>query len=165
MKSKVRFFPVVAIAAIAMSLVFIFPVFSATGSVKFIEYDDSSATLSWAAQGGQIGVQVTDSDLNVAIKRVLLPSDYTANAATVTIEAGAATATLSATTTASATASTTLATLALGDSVVIGTETLRSISSIAMTTGVITFNKAIPNAYEAGTAINKLSPTLADADG
>ncbi len=164
MKSKARFIPLVAIAAIAMSLVFILPVFSATGAVEFIEYDDSSATLSWAAQGGQIGVEVTDSDLNVAIKRVLLPSDYTANAATVTIVAGAATATLSATTTASATASTTLATLALGDSVVIGSETLRSISSIAMTTGVITFNKAIPTGYDAGTAINKLSPTLADAD-
>ena len=69
-------------------------VFGATGTVKFIDPTDLSKELTWARQGGQVGLQVTDADLNIAVKRVLLPIDMTENAASSTIVKGSSIVTL-----------------------------------------------------------------------
>jgi hypothetical protein len=69
-------------------------VFGATGTVKFIDSTDSSKELTWARQEGQVGLQVTDADLNIAVKRVLLPIDMTENAAASTFVKGSSIVTL-----------------------------------------------------------------------
>ena len=72
------------IGAILLSLLAIVPAFGAD-EVGFIDPDDindSNGTLSddspdeqeWARQGGRIGLMVKNSDMDVAIKRVLIPS-------------------------------------------------------------------------------------------
>ena len=69
-------------------------VFGATVTVKFIDSTDSSKELTWARQEGQVGLQVTDADLNIAVKRVLLPIDMTENAAASTFVKGSSIVTL-----------------------------------------------------------------------
>lgn len=149
-----------------MSLVFILPVFSATGTVKFIDPTDSSKDLSWARQGGQVGLQITDGDLNVAVKRVLLPnlaSDMIINNATANVTSGSKIFTLSATTTALATATTTTSLISLNDTILIGSETVRKVSSINMTTGAVTVNKPLNNTASAA-EIYKVVVSLGSAD-
>ena len=86
MNSKKRYIPLVIIGAIMLSLMVIVPAF-AEGTVSFIDPDDiddrnngaltdsSPEEQAWARQGGKVGLMVDDSDLNVPIQRVLLPSD------------------------------------------------------------------------------------------
>jgi hypothetical protein len=69
-------------------------VFGATGTVKFIDSTDSSKELTRARQGARVRLQVTDADLNIAAKRVLLPIDMTENAAASTIVKGSSIVTL-----------------------------------------------------------------------
>ncbi|MDP6453922.1 MAG: hypothetical protein QF898_11475, partial [SAR202 cluster bacterium] len=140
MKSRTRLIPLVVIAAVLMSLIFIIPVFSATGAVKFIDSTDPSKDLTWARQGGNVGLQVTDSDLDVAVKRVLLPADYTTNTATAATTKGSSSVTLSTTTTMSATPSTTTTLIAKDDTVLIGNETVRKVVSASTTAGTIVLN-------------------------
>ncbi|MDP6662789.1 MAG: hypothetical protein QF477_01850 [SAR202 cluster bacterium] len=175
MISRTRLVLIAVSAVTIASLLWLLPVFAVTGSVKFIDPTDSTKDLTWARQGGQVGLEVTDSDLNVAVKRVLLPVDMTTNAATAATTNGLATFTLSTTTTASATATTSLTTVATGDTVLIGintngvmlgTETVRRVLSINMTTGVVTLNKPL-NATNAAAGIFKVNVggiPLASAD-
>ena len=142
-----------------MSLIYIIPVFSATGAVKFINPTDSSKDLTWARQAGQVGLQVTDSDLDVAVKRVLLPADYTTNAATAATTEGSSSVTLSATTTVSATPSSTTTLIAKDDTVLIGNETVRKVVSASTTAGTIVLNKPLTNTATAAT-IAKVTQTL-----
>lgn len=81
MKSKRRFIPLVFLGAIVMSLLLVIPAFSATGEVRFYDQDDADDPQEWARQGGQVALEVEDSDLNVVIK---LASSATAESQTVT---------------------------------------------------------------------------------
>ena len=79
--------PAVAIAALILSLVAIFPAFGAArgGGVGFIdpsaihEDNDGSLTVAtpdaqaWGRQGGQIGLYLDDEDSSVPVRRVLIP--------------------------------------------------------------------------------------------
>jgi len=149
-----------------MSLIVIIPVFSATGSVKFLKPTDSSEVLTWARQGGQVGLEVTDGDLDVAVKRVLLPIDMTTNAASATTVKGSVTVSLNAGSAAnlSATATTTAAIISTGDTVLIGNETVRSVVSVfaSSTDSTITVNKPMA-AAATNTTISKVTQTLGSA--
>ena len=146
-----------------VSLTLVIAVFGATGTVKFIDPTDSSKDLNWARQGGQIGLQVTDSDLNVAVKRVLLPIDMTVNAATADTTKGSATVVLSPSTTISPTATTTAAVISPGDTVLIGNGTVRKVISASDTTGQIVLNKPLTFSGSAFT-ISKVTLSNASAD-
>ena len=68
MKSKRRFIPLAFLGAIIMSLLLIVPAFSATGAVRFYNTtDDDKGDLKWARQGGSVGLEVDDSDLDVDV--------------------------------------------------------------------------------------------------
>ena len=86
--------PATLLIGLMASLPLALAVFGATGTVKFIDSTDLSKELTWARQGGQVGLQVTDADLNIAVKRVLLPIDMTENAASSTIVKGSSIVTL-----------------------------------------------------------------------
>ena len=88
MNNKVRYIPLVIIGAILLSLLAIVPAFGA-GEVSFIDPGDindrNDGTLDdttpedqeWSRQGGMVGLMVEDSDLDVPVQRILLPSDRT----------------------------------------------------------------------------------------
>jgi hypothetical protein len=150
-KSKAKFLPLVLFAAVLVSLVFIMPVFSATGTVRFVDPDDTTLSQAWARQGGNIQLEVTDSDLSVPVKHVLLPADMTDNAATAAVTAGSSLITMSSTSTALATATTTASLIALDDTILIGSETVRKVTAVNMATGVVTVNKAFTVTASAAT--------------
>jgi len=148
-----------------VSLVFIIPVALAAGTVKIVDPTDNSTTISWASQGGTVTLEVTDAALDVPIKRVLLPVDMTVNAATVIGTAGSALLTLSATTSALATATSTTSIIALNDTILVASstsETVRKVTAVNMTTGVITVNK--PFVGDPDGAIYKVSSNDTDLD-
>lgn len=160
MKSKAKFLPLVLFAAVLVSLVFIIPVFSATGTVRFVDSSDPAEDQTFARQGGNILLEVVDSDLNLPVKHVLLPVDMTDNAATVAVTAGSSLITMSTTTsTALATATGTAALIAPGDTILIGSETVRKVTAVNMTTGVVTVNKAFT---ATGVAATVAKVTVAD---
>ncbi len=68
MKSKRRFIPLVFLGAIILSLLVIVPAFSATGVVRFYDIDDTDEDQEWAKQGGQVALEVEDSDLDVVVE-------------------------------------------------------------------------------------------------
>ena len=68
MKSKRRFIPLVFLGAIILSLIVIVPAFSASGDVRFYSQSDTSKDQSWARQGGDVALEVKDSDLDVVVK-------------------------------------------------------------------------------------------------
>ncbi len=83
MKSKRRFIPLVFIGAIIMSLLLIVPAFSATdGKVRFYDTSDTSDDQEWARQGGQVALEVSDSDLDVDIEAT---EDFAAGVRTVNL--------------------------------------------------------------------------------
>ena len=129
MKNKTRFIPLVIIGAILLSLLAIVPAFGAD-EVGFIDPDDirdSDGTLSdsppddqeWARQGGNIGLMITDSSSDTAIKRVLIPSIDATDAGTGDVGSHSATIT-----NPSALA---VSSLREGDYILIGDETVREI--------------------------------------
>ena len=159
MKSKAKFLPLVLFAAVLVSLVFIIPVFSATGTVRFVDSADTAKDQTFARQGGNILLEVKDADLNIAIKRVLLPFDMTRHENTAKVAAASATFTMSAISSLSSTASTMDGILSPGDTIVIGSDTVRKIISVATTTGVVVVNKAFTSASSAA-AVNKLKQSI-----
>ena len=54
--------------AIILSLLVIVPAFSATGTVRFYDVDDTDDDQEWTRQGGMAYVEVEDSDLDVVVK-------------------------------------------------------------------------------------------------
>lgn len=69
MKSKRRFIPLAFLGAIILSLIVIVPAFSATdGKVRFYDTSDTGDDQEWARQGGQVALEVSDSDLDVDIE-------------------------------------------------------------------------------------------------
>ena len=159
MKSKAKFLPLVLFAAVLVSLVFIIPVFSATGTVRFVDSADTAKDQTFARQGGNILLEVKDADLNIPIKRVLLPVDMTPHENTANVVAASATFTMSAISSLSSTASTMDGILSPGDTIVIGSDTVRKITSVATTTGVVVVNKAFTSASSAA-AVNKLKQRI-----
>ena len=69
MKSKRRFIPLVFLGAIILSLLVIVPAFSASGTVRFYDVDDTDEDQEWTRQGGMVYIEVDDSDLDVVGKR------------------------------------------------------------------------------------------------
>ena len=65
MKSKRRFIPLVFLGAIILSLLVIVPAFSASGTVRFYDVDDTDEDQEWTRQGGMVAIEVDDSDLDV----------------------------------------------------------------------------------------------------
>ena len=61
MKSRGKLLALVLFAASLVSLVFIIPVFSATGTVRFVDASDTSKDQTHARQGGMIVLEVKDS--------------------------------------------------------------------------------------------------------
>lgn len=98
MNGKKRYIPIVALGALLLTLLAILPV-AAAGEVNFIDpgdiNDNNSGALTdttpdeqeWSRQGGQVGILVDDSDLNAAVKRVLIPYIDTEVAGTADINA------------------------------------------------------------------------------
>ena len=74
MKSRKRFIPLAMLGALILSLAAIVPAFSATGTVRFYDIDDTSEDQEWARQGGQVGLEVEDPDLDTLAKLVDLPN-------------------------------------------------------------------------------------------
>jgi hypothetical protein len=159
-KSKAKFLPLIAFAAVLVSLVFIIPVFSATGTVRFVDSADTTKDQAYGRQGGNVLLEVADSDLNVAVKRVLLPVDYTENGATAAVVSGSATITMSTTTSrALATATSTASLIAPGDTIAIGSDTVRTVTSVNMATAKVIVNKAF-TATNGTAKINKVTQAL-----
>ena len=75
MKSKRRFIPLAFIGAIILSLLVIVPAFSATGTVRFYDMNDTDEDQEWTRQGGMVYVEVEDADLDVVSKRVNTPDN------------------------------------------------------------------------------------------
>ncbi len=82
--NKKRYIPLVAIGALILSLIVVFPAFGA-GTAGFIMpgaiddandgslTDDTPDTQEYGRQGGEIGLHLEDDSLNVPIRRVLIP--------------------------------------------------------------------------------------------
>ncbi len=70
MKSKRRFIPLVFLGAIVLSLLVIVPAFSATGTVRFYDVDDTDEDQEWTRQGGMVAIEVEDDDLDVVAELV-----------------------------------------------------------------------------------------------
>ena len=83
--NKKRYIPLVVIGALILSLIAVLPTFGA-GEVSFIDPNDIGAdnngsltdptpdTQEYGRQGGEVGLFIEDSSLNVPVRRVLLPS-------------------------------------------------------------------------------------------
>ena len=50
------------------------PAFSANGSIDFYDPNDTDEEQTWTNQGGTVGIRLTDDDLNVPEKRVIVPN-------------------------------------------------------------------------------------------
>ena len=74
MKIAMRFISLAILGAAALSLAVIAPAFSATGTVRFYDIADTSEDQEWARQGGQVGLEVEDPDLDTLAKLVNLPN-------------------------------------------------------------------------------------------
>ena len=62
MKSGKRFISLALLGALALSLslVAILPVFSDTGALRFYDPSDVEKNQTWARQGAQVGIELTD---------------------------------------------------------------------------------------------------------
>ena len=68
MTTKMWFIPLVFLGVLILSLATIAPVFSATAVLRFYDTDDPYKDQEWARQGGRVGIEVSDSDLNTIVK-------------------------------------------------------------------------------------------------
>ena len=143
MSSKVRYVALAMVGAILLSLLVIVPAFGAD-EVGFIDpgdIRDSDGTLSdstpddqeWARQGGRIGLALSDDELDVPIKRVLIPSIDAR-----VVGSGDVNAHSDSITNASVSG------LSADDFVLIGMNTVRQVESVTTTNGdtTITVDKA-----------------------
>ncbi len=160
MRSKGKILPLALFAAVLVPVVFFIPVFAATGVVRFVDASDTSKDQNFVRQGGIIVLEVKDSDLDVPIKRVLLPADMTQQANTANVTAGLATITMSATGFLSATATTTASVIAPGDTILIGNDTVRKVV-VNVGTGVVTVVKPF-TAASSTAAVFKVSSNDTD---
>ena len=151
------------VGAVLLSLVSVVPVFG-EGEVEFIDPDDINpdGTLSdntpdeqeWARQGGHIGLMLSEEDLDVPIRRVLIPSiDATMIG---TGDVGSHTATISNASSGVA------ASLSSGDYVLIGQNTVRKVESVSGNNAVTLdnpFGRGMSNA-----TIYRINDSVTDLD-
>ncbi len=118
--------------------------------LAFIDDADASSpnVLSSAVRGDQVGLEVIDANLNVSVKRVLLPTDMAAISGTVSTVSGSVTVTGSGTAFCT-TATTSDTVIGPGDTVLVGDETVRQVISVGSATQ-LTVNK--PFTVDAGGA-------------
>ncbi len=74
MKGHKRFLPLALLGMIIISLAAVSPTLSDTGALRFYDPADPDEDKQWASQGGQIGLEVKDPDLDMASKLVNLPN-------------------------------------------------------------------------------------------
>ncbi len=68
MKSGKRFIPPALLGILLISLIAVSPALSDAGAVRFYDPSSPSDDQVWARQGGQIGLEVSDSDLDAIAK-------------------------------------------------------------------------------------------------
>ena len=64
MKGGKRFISLALLVALILSLTAVLPAFSDTGTLRFYDPSDADEDQTWARQGGQIGLELTDPDLS-----------------------------------------------------------------------------------------------------
>lgn len=64
MKGGKRFISLALLVALILSLTAVLPAFSDTGALRFYDPSDADEDQTWARQGGQIGLELTDPDLS-----------------------------------------------------------------------------------------------------
>ena len=132
MNSKVRFIPLIVLGAIIISLIAVIPAFSDTGKLRFWDVTDSDEDQEWARAGGMVHLEVEDSDLDVPVKYVILPSELDM-VGTVTDMSGDMVTV----------ASTTPMSLADGDTVLVEGNTIREVIAISSDRTEITLNRPV----------------------
>ena len=78
MNDKRRFIPILLLAAVALSILVAVPAASDTGALRFFYWHDSDEDQQWARQGGLVGLEVVDGDLDGIVKRVNVPGESVA---------------------------------------------------------------------------------------
>ncbi len=79
MEGYKRFIPLALLGVIIVSLAVASPVLSTSGTVRFYNPSSSNDDQEWANQGGQVGLEVADSDLDIAVKLVNTPNQIHSN--------------------------------------------------------------------------------------
>ena len=127
-----KYIPVLAIAALLISLIAVFPAFGA-GTVSFIEpsaiSDANDGTLTvltpdaqtYGRQWGEIGLFLDDDDLNEPVRRVLIPEFDATSAGNVSVKANSDQIVVP------------QGTLKAGDYVMIGDHTVRKVVAVTQT--------------------------------
>ena len=141
MNGKKRYIPIVALGALLISLLAILPV-AAAGEVGFIDpgdinenntgalTDTTPDTQEWARQGGQVGILVDDSDLNNAVKRVLLPGIDTVDVGNAEIKRNSNVIKFTYTNVEDLATTTGVQTIERNDLIMVGRETLRKVTKV-----------------------------------
>ena len=134
-----------AIAALAA------PSAAVRGTTAILNPADTTKTLAWAKQGGDITLEVRDADLNVPIKRIIWPDETTLMTGTVSTTAASTVITGAGTIFSSE--------LVVGDTILVGafpgTEKVREIASIASDTQ-LAVKRALDNT-NAGLALREVN--------
>ena len=78
MNNRKTFIPILLLAAFALSLVVAVPAASDTGALRFFYWHHSDEDQQWARQGGLVGLEVVDADLDGIVKRVNVPGESVA---------------------------------------------------------------------------------------
>ena len=74
MKIYLRFIPLLLLGMFLVSLAAASTALSVSGTVRFISPSDPDDEQEWASQGGQVGLEVVDPDLDVEVKLVNTPN-------------------------------------------------------------------------------------------
>lgn len=74
MKGYLRFTPLLILAMLIVFAATASMALSASGTVRFYSPSDPDDDQEWTGQGGQVGLEVADSDLDVAVKLVNTPN-------------------------------------------------------------------------------------------
>ena len=132
MNSKVRFIPLIVLGAIILSLIAVIPAFSDTGKLRFYDVTDTDEDQEWARSGGMVYLEVDDSDLDVPVKYVILPSELEM-VGPVTGMTGSM-VTVMATSTAD---------IVVGDTVLVEGNTIREVTAVSSDGDTLTLNRPV----------------------
>ena len=121
-----------------MSLFFIVPLFAVTGTVAFKDPGDNTKVVTWARQGGAITLEVTDSDLNLPVKRVLVPSDFGSTTPGALFGTGTTTKGLKTIIATTSGISSISKRFSVGDTILVGSSTSATIETVRLITAIAT---------------------------
>lgn len=79
MEGYKRFISLALLGIIIVSLAAASPALSTSGTVRFFNPSSPNDDQEWTSRGGQVGLEVTDSDLDVAVKLVNTPNQIHPN--------------------------------------------------------------------------------------